>query len=42
MKNKILNLIKKKNCVVGVVGLGYVGLDLLITLSKNKIKNSWI
>jgi UDP-N-acetyl-D-glucosamine dehydrogenase len=38
MKNKILNLIKKKNCVVGVVGLGYVGLDLLITLSKNKIK----
>ena len=38
MKNKILNLIKKKKCVVGVVGLGYVGLDLLITLSKNKIK----
>ncbi len=37
MKNKILKKIKEKKFVVGIVGLGYVGLPLAISFSKNKL-----
>ena len=29
--------ITKKKCLVGIVGVGYVGLNLLIQFNKNKI-----
>ena len=37
MKNKILKKIKEKKFVVGIVGLGYVGLPLAISFSKNNL-----
>jgi len=38
MKYQILNKIKKKNAVVGVIGLGYVGLPLAISFLKKGFK----
>ena len=37
MKNKILNKIKSKKIKIAVIGLGYVGLNLLIKFAKKKI-----
>ncbi len=37
MKNKILNKIKLKKIKIAVIGLGYVGLNLLIQFAKRKI-----
>ena len=36
MKNKILNKIKSKKIKIAVIGLGYVGLNLLIKFAKRK------
>ena len=38
MNNKILNKIKSKKINVGIIGLGYVGLNLLIQFAQKKIK----
>jgi UDP-N-acetyl-D-glucosamine dehydrogenase len=37
MKNKILNKIKFKKIKIAVIGLGYVGLNLLIKFAKKKL-----
>ena len=37
-KKLITDKIKNKNITVGVIGLGYVGLPLLINFAKNKVK----
>jgi len=37
MKNKILNKIKSKKIKIAIIGLGYVGLNLLIKFAKKKI-----
>ena len=34
---KFSKKITKKKCLVGIVGVGYVGLNLLIQFNKNKI-----
>lgn len=36
MKKEVLEKIKKRECVVGVVGLGYVGLPLAVEKAKDK------
>jgi UDP-N-acetyl-D-glucosamine dehydrogenase len=38
MKSNLLNLIKKKKAVIGIVGLGYVGLPLAILFAKKGFK----
>ena len=30
--------IKNKKCIVGIVGIGYVGIQILIQFNKNKIR----
>lgn len=34
MKQSILSKIKRRECVIGVVGLGYVGLSLAVEKAK--------
>lgn len=38
MKSNLLNLIKKKKAVIGIIGLGYVGLPLAILFAKKGFK----
>jgi len=38
MKNKILNKINNRTAIIGVIGLGYVGLPLLIRFSEEGFK----
>ena len=38
MKNILLTKIKKKKIIVGVIGLGYVGLELALTVLRKKFK----
>ena len=38
MKNILLTKIKKKKIIVGVIGLGYVGLELALTVVRKKFK----
>jgi len=35
-KISLISKIKSKNSVIGIIGLGYVGLELAITIAKNK------
>ena len=38
MKNKLLDKIKSKEAVIGIVGLGYVGLPLMLRFCESGYK----
>jgi UDP-N-acetyl-D-glucosamine dehydrogenase len=38
MKNIVVDKLRSKNAVIGIIGLGYVGLPLAIRYSEEKFK----
>ena len=38
MKNELIKKINDKSAVIGIIGLGYVGLPLVIRFSEEKFK----
>ena len=38
MKNALLDKIKKKKAKVGIIGLGYVGLELALTITRKNFE----
>lgn len=38
LKNQLLEKVKNKDIIVGIIGLGYVGLPLLLTFAESQIK----
>ena len=39
--NKLIEKYKKKKFQVGIIGIGYVGLNLLLQFSKKKNQSYW-